>query len=80
MAGPGGLDSDSMMLKAQQVWSMLDDMSESDPKAYRKFIDKQMNERKEFLSPPETHMCVQTFMVVRIIYLISFKFYFKRKY
>lgn len=60
-------DKDSMMNQAQHVWSMLDDMAENDPKAYRKFIDKQMQERKEFLSPAEPHMCVQTWMVVSVI-------------
>lgn len=61
----GAYSSDSMMKQAQQVWSMLDDMAENDPQAYKAFIDKQAAERKEFMAPPETHMCVQTQMVVR---------------
>ncbi|KAH3699174.1 PIH1 domain-containing protein 2-like [Dreissena polymorpha] len=56
-------DSESVMQQAQQVWSMLDDMADNDPRAYKKFIDKQMAERKEFLSPAEPHMCVKTWMV-----------------
>lgn len=61
----GAYSSDSMMKQAQQVWSMLDDMAENDPQAYKAFIDKQAAERKEFMAPPEPHMCVQTQMVVR---------------
>lgn len=60
----GGYGKESMMNQAQQVWTMLDDMAENDPKAYKAFIDKQMQERKEFMSPAEPHMCVQTWMVV----------------
>ncbi|KAL4228678.1 PIH1 domain-containing protein 2 [Mactra antiquata] len=58
-----GVDKDSMMRQAQQVWSMLDDMADNDPRAYRSFIDKQMAEKKEFMLPPEPHMCVQTKML-----------------
>ena len=59
-----GMDSDSMMKQAQHVWTMLDDMADNDPKAYRTFIDKQTAERKTFLAPPEPHMCVKTQMLV----------------
>ncbi|XP_064650517.1 PIH1 domain-containing protein 2-like [Lineus longissimus] len=57
-----GLSQENMMAKAQQIWTMLDDMSENNPQAYRKFIDKQKQESKEWTTPPETHMCVQTVM------------------
>ncbi|XP_045207538.2 PIH1 domain-containing protein 2-like [Mercenaria mercenaria] len=59
----GAYSSDAMMRQAQQVWSMLDDMADNDPKAYKAFIDKQASERKEFMAPPESCMCVQTQMV-----------------
>lgn len=49
-----------MMRQAQKIWTMLDDMAESDPQSYRKFIDKQIKEGKEMMKPPEPHMCVQT--------------------
>ncbi|WAR04668.1 PIHD2-like protein [Mya arenaria] len=62
MAGTGEYSSEAMMQKASHIWSMLDDMADSDPSGYKKFIDKQMMERKEFMSPPEPHMCVQTWM------------------
>ncbi|XP_033729180.1 PIH1 domain-containing protein 2-like [Pecten maximus] len=59
----GKADSDSMMHQAQHIWSMLDDMANSDPKAYKNFIDKHIKEGQEFMSPPTPHMCVQTMML-----------------
>lgn len=50
------------MRQAQQVWSMLDDMADNDPAAYRAFIEKQKKERDSFMAPPEPHMCVKTQM------------------
>lgn len=38
---PGGLPK-NMQANAQQFWKMLDDLSESDPQAYKDFIEKQM--------------------------------------
>ena len=61
------MSPDQMMQQAQQIWKMLDDMAESDPAAYRKFIDKQMEEGKESMKPPEPHMCVQTKILVGAI-------------
>ena len=51
------------MTQASQIWSMLDDMAENNPSAYRKFIDKQLKEGKEMNAPPKPHMCVQTCIV-----------------
>lgn len=51
------------MTQASQIWSMLDDMAENNPTAYRKFIDKHMKEGKEMNAPPKPHMCVQTCIV-----------------
>ena len=58
------MNSETMMQQAQHIWSMLDDMAEHDPKAYKRFIEKQKAEQKEYTSPPEPHMCVQTQMTV----------------
>ena len=60
----GEYSSESMMQQAQQVWSMLDDMANNDPKAYKAFIDKQMVERNNFMEAPQPHMCVKTEMMV----------------
>uniref|UniRef100_A0A0B7A7Y4 PIH1 domain-containing protein 2 n=1 Tax=Arion vulgaris TaxID=1028688 RepID=A0A0B7A7Y4_9EUPU len=51
--------TEALSAQAQQLWSMLDDMSENNPTAYKKFIQQQMKEAKEHMSPPESHMCVQ---------------------
>lgn len=59
----GEANSDSMMHQAQHIWSMLDDMANSDPKAYKNFIDKHIKEGQEFMSPPSPHMCVQTMLL-----------------
>lgn len=32
--------------------------------AYKKFIDKHMKEGKEYMKPPEPHMCVMTMTTV----------------
>lgn len=47
-----------------QFWSMLDDLSENDPAAYRSFIDKQMKEGAEYNSPPEIHTSLRTDILV----------------
>lgn len=65
----GTFNKESVMNQAQHIWSMLDDMANNDPKAYKAFIDKQMQEKKEFSAPAEPHMCIQTTMVVRSLEL-----------
>ena len=57
VAGPGG---EQLLQQAQQVWSMLDDMADKDPQAYRRFMDKQSKEQQELTAPPQPHMCVRT--------------------
>lgn len=59
-----GMDKSKLLNKADQIWKMLDDMAMEDPAAYKKFIDQQMKAGKEAMKPPETHMCVQTMMLV----------------
>lgn len=60
MSIPDGVDRDSMMKQAQNIWTMLDEMAERDPQTYKKFIDKHMKEGKEYMKPPEPHMCIMT--------------------
>ena len=57
------MEDSKMTAQASQIWSMLDDMAENNPSAYRKFIDKQMKEGRELNKPPKSHMCVQTCVV-----------------
>ncbi|XP_068440718.1 PIH1 domain-containing protein 2 isoform X2 [Clinocottus analis] len=46
--------------KVSQLWSILDDLSQDDPAAYRQFIEKQMKEGAEFNAPPELDSCLCT--------------------
>ncbi|XP_018523758.1 PIH1 domain-containing protein 2 [Lates calcarifer] len=58
MCSAGG--TQDVLQRVNQFWSMLDDLSENDPAAYRKFIQKQMEERAEFIAPPELDSCLYT--------------------
>ncbi|KAM9299373.1 PIH1 domain-containing protein 2 [Gastrophryne carolinensis] len=49
-----------LLSHVNQFWSLLDDMAESNPESYQKFIQRHMKEGKEFMDPPEPHSCVQT--------------------
>lgn len=69
------ISTESLSLQAQQIWAMLDDMSENNPAAYRKFIQRQMDEAREHMSLPDPHMCVQVTLLVRahlIFFFIPF--------
>ena len=41
------MSPDQLSQNAQHIWQMLDDMAENNPAAYRKFIDRQMEESKK---------------------------------
>lgn len=56
MSSTGG--SEAVLQQVSQFWSMLDDLSESDPAAYRSFIEKQMKEEADVNAPPELHSCL----------------------
>lgn len=57
-------NSESMSKQAQHIWGMLDDMADNDPSAYKKFIERQLKEGKEYMAPPDPHMCVQVMLLV----------------
>ncbi|XP_028666070.1 PIH1 domain-containing protein 2 [Erpetoichthys calabaricus] len=54
------LDQKDLLQHVNQFWSMLDEMSESNPEAYRKFIRHNMEEGIEHCAPPCPHTCVRT--------------------
>ncbi|MEE6484433.1 hypothetical protein FKM82_013866 [Ascaphus truei] len=54
------LTKNEMLTQVNQLWSMLDDMAENSPESYQKFIQRHMKEGKEFMAPPEPHLCLQT--------------------
>ncbi|XP_059174589.1 PIH1 domain-containing protein 2-like [Physella acuta] len=58
-------NSDSMSKQAQHIWAMLDDMADNDPSAYKKFIERQLKGGKEYMAPPDPHMCVQVMILTK---------------
>lgn len=55
--------------QVNQLWSLLDDMAENNPDDYKVFIERQMRDRAEYLSPPEPHSCLRTSVKVSNPYL-----------
>ncbi|XP_044059775.1 PIH1 domain-containing protein 2 [Siniperca chuatsi] len=55
--------TEDILQQVNQFWSMLDDLSQNDPTAYRKFIEKQMKEGAESSAPPELDSCLCTEIV-----------------
>ncbi|KAL6115976.1 pih1d2 [Pungitius sinensis] len=58
MSSPGS--TPDVFQQVNQFWSILDDLSQSDPAAYNEFIKKQMKEGAEFCAPPELDSCLCT--------------------
>ena len=57
-----------MMKQANQMWSMLDEMAENDPKGYKEFINTQRAKEKIESMPPIANMCIKarSKVVIRI--------------
>ncbi|XP_051896055.1 PIH1 domain-containing protein 2 [Pristis pectinata] len=56
--------SENLLLQqVNQLWGMLDEMSESNPEAYHKFIQHHLGEGMKQLTAPEPHGCFQTRMM-----------------
>ncbi|XP_033122887.1 PIH1 domain-containing protein 2-like [Anneissia japonica] len=51
---------DDVMKQAQHIWSMLDELADSDPEAYKKFIEKNIAEGRERQAPAKPSMCIKT--------------------
>uniref|UniRef100_A0A8C3TGH9 PIH1 domain-containing protein 2 n=1 Tax=Chelydra serpentina TaxID=8475 RepID=A0A8C3TGH9_CHESE len=49
-----------MMTQVTQLWSMLDEMAESTPESYHRFMQQQLEDAKQYCAPPEPHLCLQT--------------------
>lgn len=65
MSSNGGRED--VLQQVSHFWSMLDDLSQSDPAAYRRFIEEQMKRGAEFNAPPELHSCVRTQILVSFL-------------
>nr|XP_054760238.1 PIH1 domain-containing protein 2-like [Lytechinus pictus] len=59
-----GLGEDGGTLKqASHVWAMLDEMANTDPAAYQRFIKKTMEEGKENMDLPKPFACMKTSII-----------------
>ncbi|XP_053438481.1 PIH1 domain-containing protein 2-like [Nycticebus coucang] len=54
------ISSKGLFTQVTQLWNLLDDLAESDPEGYKKFIQQQLKEGKQFCAAPEPHLCLQT--------------------
>ena len=59
-AAGGGGRGDGLGEAVSKVWSYLDQLAENNPPEYKRFIDKAMQERKDYLDPPYPVFCFTT--------------------
>ncbi|NWR54530.1 PIHD2 protein, partial [Bucorvus abyssinicus] len=45
--------------RAAQLWSLLDEMAENEPQAYRRLLRQQRAEAERLCAPPEPHLCLR---------------------
>ena len=55
--------SESLLSQADSMWKMLDDLADSDPEAYKRFMDKTLKEGSSLFQPPEPCFCISTVLV-----------------
>lgn len=56
--------SKGLLTQVTQFWNLLDDLAESNPESYQKFIQQQLKEGKELCAAPEPQLCLQTRILV----------------
>ncbi|NXS54347.1 PIHD2 protein, partial [Brachypteracias leptosomus] len=47
------------LARAAQLWSLLDEMAENDPRAYHRFLRQQRDEAERFYALPEPRLCLR---------------------
>ncbi|XP_077636688.1 PIH1 domain-containing protein 2 [Crocuta crocuta] len=52
--------SKGLLTHVTQFWNLLDDLAESNPEGYEKFIQQQLKEGEQFCAAPEPQLCLQT--------------------
>lgn len=57
------MGSESLLNQADSMWKILDDMAETNPEAYKKFIEKAMKDGAASFKPPEPCFCISTILV-----------------
>lgn len=55
---------EALAQRAQQVWTMLDEMAANNPETYQKFINKQMKEASQSMADrnPSAELCLRTWL------------------
>ncbi|NWU54184.1 PIHD2 protein, partial [Dromas ardeola] len=51
--------ADAALARAAQLWSLLDEMAENEPQAYRRLLRQQRAEAERLCAPPEPHLCLR---------------------
>ncbi|CAF1113924.1 unnamed protein product [Didymodactylos carnosus] len=68
--------TNSVNEKAKHIWKMLDELADSDPNAYKNFIEKTLNDGKEWMAPPTPLMTIRSTLLsypnIRVFYLNVF--------
>ncbi|KAM9217068.1 PIH1 domain-containing protein 2 [Leptosomus discolor] len=47
------------LARAAQLWSLLDEIAENEPQAYRRLLRQQRAEAERLCAPPEPHLCLR---------------------
>ncbi|NXQ89645.1 PIHD2 protein, partial [Nyctibius grandis] len=47
------------LARVAQLWSLLDEMAENEPQAYRRLLRQQRAEAERLCTPPEPHLCLR---------------------
>ncbi|XP_008307731.1 PIH1 domain-containing protein 2 [Cynoglossus semilaevis] len=61
-----------VLQQVNQLWSMLDNLCENDPKAYSRFIHRQVEEAVAANAPPQLYSCISTWLLEpekRLLYI-----------
>ena len=56
--------SKGLLTQLTQFWNLLDDLAESNPEGYEKFIQQQLKEGEQLCAAPEPWLCLQTRILV----------------
>lgn len=56
--------SKGLLTHVTQFWNLLDDLAESNPEGYEKFIQQQLKEGEQLCAAPEPQLCLQTRILV----------------
>ena len=53
------MDPSLLPQQASQIWGMLDELAEDDPKAYQSFIQQNLDQGSELFSKPRSEVCIR---------------------